>query len=171
MFRVDRFSPWKIIKEDAVLIPKHRGENFAIGFLHSEFFGAGWAAMPLLHWLLPPAHSDITRFRSWSPIETENHLDRSEKIPKLLRRLAPLTFMIRVHALRDPLRGELPLVEISTNDGPNSLTWDAQLLSHWFSWNPVVFKISSWILLIISREVTFWVVQDEAHHRWKNHHV
>ena len=25
-------------------------------------------------------HSDITRFRPWSPISTENHLDRAEKI-------------------------------------------------------------------------------------------
>jgi len=28
------------------LIPKNRGENFSSGFLHSEIFGAGWAAMP-----------------------------------------------------------------------------------------------------------------------------
>ena len=38
--------------EDPVLIPKNRGENFSSGFLHSGFFGAGWAAMPPLHWLL-----------------------------------------------------------------------------------------------------------------------
>jgi len=32
----------KIINnEDALLIPKSRGENFSSGFLHSEFFGAG----------------------------------------------------------------------------------------------------------------------------------
>ena len=29
-----------------------------------------------------PGHSDITRFLSWSPIATEFHLDRAEKIPK-----------------------------------------------------------------------------------------
>ena len=33
---------------------------------------------------------------------------RRKKIQKLLRRLAPLTFLIRVQAFRDPLRGELP---------------------------------------------------------------
>jgi hypothetical protein len=34
----------------------------------------------------------------------------------LLRRLAPLTFLIRVHAFRDPLRGELRHVHIFVND-------------------------------------------------------
>ena len=84
--RIDSLALWKIInQEDAVLIPKDRGENLSSGFLHLEFFGAGWAAMPPLHWwlLLPPGHSDITRFRPWSPIATGNHLDRAEKIPKV----------------------------------------------------------------------------------------
>ena len=43
------------------------------------------------------------------------------------------------------------------NDGPNPLTWDAQLLSYWFIRNPVVSKISSWILSITSGVVTFLV--------------
>ena len=30
-----------INEDDAVLIPKYRGENFSSGFLHSELFGAG----------------------------------------------------------------------------------------------------------------------------------
>ena len=35
---VDSLALWKIInEEDAVLIQKHRGENFSNGFLHSEF--------------------------------------------------------------------------------------------------------------------------------------
>jgi len=39
---VDSLTLWKIINvEDAVLIPKYRGENVSSGFLHSEFFGAG----------------------------------------------------------------------------------------------------------------------------------
>ena len=46
-------DPEKIISEEyAVLILKNRGEYFSSGFLHSEFFGAGWAAMPPLPWLL-----------------------------------------------------------------------------------------------------------------------
>ena len=32
---------------------------------------------------LSPGHSDITKFRPWSPIATGNHLDRAEKIPKV----------------------------------------------------------------------------------------
>ena len=42
ILRVDSLALWKIIsEEDAVLIPKNRGQNFSSGFLHSEFFGAG----------------------------------------------------------------------------------------------------------------------------------
>jgi len=53
ILRVDSLALWKIIKEeDAVLIPKNRGENFSSRFLHSEIYGAGWAAVPPLHWLL-----------------------------------------------------------------------------------------------------------------------
>jgi len=45
-----------------------------------------------------------------------------KKFQKLLRRVAPLTRLIRVQAFRDPLRGELPPVQIFMNDGPNSFT-------------------------------------------------
>ena len=44
--------------------------------------------MPPLHLatiVLSPGHSDITRFRPWSPIATRNLLDRGEKIPKFAR--------------------------------------------------------------------------------------
>jgi len=40
-----------------------------------------YATIPLIV-ALSPGHSDITRFRLWSPIVTGNHLDRAEKIPK-----------------------------------------------------------------------------------------
>ena len=84
------------------------GENFSSGFLESEFFGAGrggvsrYTATPLIV-ALSPGHSDITRFRPWSPIATGNHLDRAEpkKFKNLLRRMAPLTFFIRVQAFRN----------------------------------------------------------------------
>jgi len=42
-----------------------------------------------------------------------------KKIRNLLRRLASLTFLIRVQVFRDPFRGELPHVQIFMNDGPN----------------------------------------------------
>jgi len=70
---------------------------------------------------LSPGHSDITRFRPWSPIATRNHLDRAEKIPNLAQASGPLTFLIRVQAFRDPLRGELPRAQIFMNDGPHPL--------------------------------------------------
>jgi len=41
-----------------------------------------YAATPLIV-ALSPGHSDITRFRPWSPIATGNHLDRPEKNPKV----------------------------------------------------------------------------------------
>jgi len=78
---------WKIInEEDAVLIPKIRGEKFSTGFLHSEFFGgrvSRYAATPLIV-ALSPGHSDITKFRPWLPIATGNHLDTAEKFTNLL---------------------------------------------------------------------------------------
>ena len=68
-----------------------------------------YAATPLIV-TLSLGHSDITRFRPWSPVATGNHLDREEKIPKFAQMTAPLTFLIRVQVFRNPLRGELPHV-------------------------------------------------------------
>jgi len=63
-----------------------------------------------------------------------------KKFQMLLTRMAPLKFLIRVQAFQDPLRRELPHVQIFMNNAPNPLTWDAQLLSYWFSRNPTVFQ-------------------------------
>ena len=41
-----------------------------------------YVATPLIV-VLPPGHSDITRFRPWSPIATGNLLDCAEKIPNV----------------------------------------------------------------------------------------
>ena len=41
-----------------------------------------YAATPLIV-ALSPGNSDITRFRSWSPIATANLVGRAEKIPKI----------------------------------------------------------------------------------------
>ena len=41
-----------------------------------------YAATPLIV-TLSPGHSDITRFRPWSPIATGNRVDCAEKIPKV----------------------------------------------------------------------------------------
>ena len=86
ILRVDSSALWKIMnEEDAFLIPKNRGENFSSRFLHSEFFWGGvsrYAATPLIV-ALSSGHSDITRFRSSSPIATGNQLDRAEKTTKV----------------------------------------------------------------------------------------
>jgi len=78
---------------------------------------------------------------------------RRKKFQNLLRRLAPLTFLIRVQAFRDPLRRELPHVQIFMNDGPIPVKWDAQLLSYLVEIRRSS-KISSWIWSIISGVVT-----------------
>ena len=168
---VDSLALWKIIdEEDAVLIPKNRGENLSSWFFALGIFLGGvsrYAAILLLV-ASSPGHSDIIRFRPWSPIATGNHLDCAEnKVRKLLRRLEPLTFLIRVQAFRDPLRGELPHVQIFINDGPNPLPWDAQLSAIDLAEIRRSSKISSWIWSIVSGVV----VHDQAHHRLKNHHV
>jgi len=76
---------WKIInEEDAVLVPKNRGENFSSRFAFGIFWGGvrRYAASPLIV-ALSPGRREITRSRPWSPIATGNHLDRAEKIPKV----------------------------------------------------------------------------------------
>jgi len=71
---------------------------------------------------LSPGHKDITGFvHGHQSHPTGNYLEREEKFRKLLRRLAPLMFLIRVQAFRDPLRGELLHVQIFMNYGPNPL--------------------------------------------------
>jgi len=116
----------KIINaEYAVLIPKKsRRELFQRIFALGIFWGgvSRYAVTPLIV-ALSPGHSGVTRFRPWSTIVTGNHLDRAEKkFQKLLRRMAPLTFLIRVQAFRHPLRGELSHVQIFMNYGLNPLT-------------------------------------------------
>ena len=113
-----------INEKDAVLIPKKwRRELFQLIFALGMFWDglSRYAATPLIV-ALSPVHSEITRFRPWSPIATGNHLGHAEKIPNLLRRLAPLTFLIRFQAFQDPLGGEFPHVQIFMNGGPIPLT-------------------------------------------------
>ena len=81
-----------------------------------------YAATPLIV-ALSPGHSDITRFRPLSPIATENHLDRAgQKIPKVAQTTGSVDVFIHFQTFRDPLRGEVPHVQIFMRDGPNPLT-------------------------------------------------
>jgi len=59
-----------------------------------------------------------------------------EKNPKL----AQTTGTVDVLDPRSGISGPTSHVQIFMNDGPNPLTWDAQLLNYWFSGNPVVFQ-------------------------------
>ena len=62
-----------------------------------------YAATPLIV-VLSPGHSDITRFRPWSPIATGNHLDRAEKNPKV----AQTTGAVDVFDPRSGISGPTP---------------------------------------------------------------
>jgi len=76
---------WKVINEEDTIDPKTlRQELFQRIFALGIFWGGvrRYAATPL-NVTLSLGHSDITRFRPWSPITTGNHLDRTEKIPKV----------------------------------------------------------------------------------------
>jgi len=103
---------------------KSRRELFQRVFALGIFWGdvSRYAATPLIV-ALSPGHSDITRLRPWSPIAIGSHLDRAEKNFKCCSDdWASLTLLIRFQAFQDPLRRELPLVQIFMNDGPNPLT-------------------------------------------------
>ena len=84
------------------MIPKNRGENFPADFCTRNFLGRG---EPLCRHsmivALSPGHSDISRFRPWSPIATGNHFDRVEKIPKV----AQTTGTVDVFVLRSGISG------------------------------------------------------------------
>ena len=86
MLRVDSSALWKMInEEDAVLIPKKSRRElsqriFVLGIIWG---GVSRYAVTSFIVALSPGHSDITRFRPWSPIATRNHLDRAEQIPKV----------------------------------------------------------------------------------------
>ena len=86
ILRVDSLALWKVInEEDAFLIPKKsKRELFQLIFALGIFLVwlSRYVASPLIV-ALSPGHSDITRFRPWSPIATANHLDRAEKIPNI----------------------------------------------------------------------------------------
>ena len=121
---VDNLALWKVINDEGtVLIPKKsRRELFQRIFALEIFWVwvSRYAATTVIV-ALSRSHSDITRFRPWSPVATVHHLDRTEKNPNLLRRLALLKVLIRVQTFRDSIRGESPHIQIM-NDGHNSLT-------------------------------------------------
>ena len=80
-----------------------------------------YAATPLIV-ALSPGHSDITRFRPWSPIATGDRFDRSERIPKVAQTTGTVDVFDPIQAFRYALRGELPHIQIFMNVEHNPLT-------------------------------------------------
>jgi len=122
-----------------------------------NFFGRGgvsrYAVTPFIV-VFFGGHSDITRFRAWSPVATGNHLNLVKKFQILLRRVAKLTFVIRVQIFRDPLRGQLRMFKASWMMDPTrsreTLSCSAIDLAEIRRSS----KITSWIWLIITGMVT-----------------
>ena len=56
-----------------------------------------YAATPLIV-ALSPGHSDITRFRPWSPVATRNNLDHAKRILKVTQTIGTVDVF-------DPLSG------------------------------------------------------------------
>ena len=54
--------------------------------------------------------------------ERKSFVSRRKKITKFAQTTVPLDVYDLHQTFRDPLRGELPHVKISMNDGPNPLT-------------------------------------------------
>jgi len=115
-------------------------------------FGAWWVAMTPLHWLLLCLRVIVILpgFGHGQKSQQELICIAPKKFQNFFRRLLPLAFLIRVQAFWDAICGELPHVQIFMNDRPNPVTWNAQLSSYWFSWNPGSSKLSSRIWSIIS---------------------
>jgi len=114
---------------------KNEARTFPADFCTRNFWGgvSRYAATPLIV-ALSPGHSDIIRFRLWSPIATGNNLDRAEKIPKV----AQTTGIVDVFDPRSGISGP-------TSRRASACLTEIQRTS----------KISSWIWSIISGVITF----------------
>ena len=71
---------------------------------------------------LSPGHSDITRFRPWSPIATGNYLDRVEKIPNVAQTTGTLDVFYPHSDISGPTLRRASACPKFMNDGPNPLT-------------------------------------------------
>ena len=73
---------------------------FSLGFFLGGR-GKRYAATPLIV-AVSPGHSDITRFRPWSPIATGNHLDRAEKIPNVAQTTGTVDVFDPISGISEP---------------------------------------------------------------------
>jgi len=111
--------------EDAALVPKKsRREIFQRIFAHGIFGGGvrSYSATPLIV-ALSPGHSDIPKFRPWSPIAPNR---KSFGLRRKNSKIAQTTGTVDVSDPRSGISGPtsrgLPHVQIFMNDGPNPLT-------------------------------------------------
>jgi len=120
---------------------KIEARTFPADFCTRIFWGgvSHYAATPLIV-SLSPGHSDINRFRPWSPIATGNHLDRVEKNPKVAQMTVTVDVFDPCSGISGPTSPRASHVQIFMNDRPSPLTRDSQLLSCWFSRNPADFQ-------------------------------
>jgi len=152
---------------------KIEARTFPADFCTRNFWGgvSRYAATPLIA-ALSPGHSDITRFRPWSPIAPDRKSFGSRRknckscsddwhrwrfwsaFRHFGTHFAESFSMSKSSWLMDPARSrEMPscsAIDLAENRRSS--------------------KISSWIWSVISGVVTVWVVPDEAHHRRKNRH-
>ena len=81
-----------------------------------------YVATPLIV-ALSPGHSDITRFRPWSPIAPDRKSFGSRRKNSIVSQTTGTVDIFDPRSgISDPLRGELLHVQIFMNDGPNPLT-------------------------------------------------
>jgi len=99
---------------------KIEARTFPADFCTRNFWGvvSRYAATTLIV-VLSPGHSDITKFRPWSPNATGNHLGRTEKIPKF----AQTTGTVDVF---DPRSGISEPTSQRASACPNRHEWWAQ---------------------------------------------
>ena len=125
---------------------KSEAKTFPADFCTRNFLGWSgvrrYAATPLIVALFP-GHSDITRFHPWSPITTGNHLDCTEKIPKVAQRTGTV-------GVFDPRSGISGPNSWRASACPNLHEWLNQPAHELPSCSARSSKISSWIWSIIS---------------------
>ena len=126
-----------------------------------------YASTPLIVALFP-GHSDITRFLPWLPIATGNNSDRAKKNFKSCSddwhhwRFWSAFRHFRTHFAESfrMSKSSWMMDQTGSREMPSCSAIDLAEI-RWSS------KMSSWIDQYSPGWSLFWVVQDEAHHRWK----
>ena len=106
------------------MIPKKSRREIFRRIFALGIFGGGvsrYAATPMIV-ALSTGHSDITRFRPWSPIATGNHLNPTEKIPKSAQATGTVDVLDPRSSISGPTSQRASACPHLMNDGLNLLT-------------------------------------------------